>query len=141
MSHLTYRHESLSSSSENFGNHDSGIFFFNFQLDAQEGFDNEEISDDGTDGIGNPEISFPGEDVQMVGPNPPKPPLNIPRKDQSEPSSKTISPFTLRSLPPPTYLHTLHSFRPPDADMSTDSDYLSFEPDQIIQLHTLRPSG
>jgi len=46
----------------------------------------------------------------------------------------------LASPPHPTYLRALHAFRPTSTTM-TESDCLSFEPDQIIQVHTLHPSG
>lgn len=47
----------------------------------------------------------------------------------------------LNSPPPaPTYLRAIHAFHPTAATMA-ESDCLSFEPDQIIQVHTLHPSG
>jgi SH3 domain len=58
-----------------------------------------------------------------------------------ETASPTSSlPPTHMPPPPPTYLRALHAFRPTPATMS-ESDCLSFEPDQIIQVHTLHPSG
>jgi len=42
--------------------------------------------------------------------------------------------------PPPTYLRALHSFRPTPT-IESESKCLSFDPDQIIQVHTLHPSG
>jgi hypothetical protein len=77
-------------------------------------------------------------------PSPPSP--RSPRSIHSDyygggSSSPTTSIPPLQSPPPPpTYLRALHSFRPTPTTM-TESDCLSFEPDQIIQVHTLHPSG
>jgi hypothetical protein len=61
--------------------------------------------------------------------------------DLHEASSPTTSlPPTQTPPPPPTYLRALHAFSPTSTTM-TESDCLSFEPDQIIQVHTLHPSG
>jgi SH3 domain len=76
-------------------------------------------------------------------PSPPSP--RSPRTMHHEYHGGNISPTTSipplqTPPPPPTYLRALHSFRPTATTM-TESDCLSFEPDQIIQVHTLHPSG
>jgi hypothetical protein len=92
------------------------------------------------------------QDPQQSDPTPPPSP-STPRSPQSPTHyvfpTRSMSPISTgtNSLPPsqappppPTYLRALHSFRPTATSM-TDSDCLSFEPDQIIQVHTLHPSG
>ena len=77
-------------------------------------------------------------------PSPPSP--RSPRSIRTDyygggsPSPTTSIPPLQSPPPPPTYLRALHSFRPTATTM-TESDCLSFEPDQIIQVHTLHPSG
>src|SRR5271170_2609766 len=72
-------------------------------------------------------------------PSPPSP--RSPRSIQNDGSYSPTLSIPIQSPPPaPTYLRALHSFRPTATTM-TESDCLSFEPDQIIQVHTLHPSG
>ena len=88
------------------------------------------------------------ESPQAGDPTPPPSPPS-PRSPRSihtdyygggSPSPTTSIPPLPSPPPPPTYLRALHSFRPTATTM-TESDCLSFEPDQIIQVHTLHPSG
>jgi hypothetical protein len=76
-------------------------------------------------------------------PSPPSPrsPRTFHNNYQVGSTSPTTPNAPLPSPPPvPTYLRALHSFHPTATTM-TESDCLSFEPDQIIQVHTLHPSG
>src|SRR5579859_6643267 len=83
------------------------------------------------------------ESHQQADPTPPP----SPPSPRSYNDIRTDAPSPTTSLPPmsaappaPTYLRALHSFQPTETTMS-ESDCLSFEPDQIIQVHTLHPSG
>ena len=82
-----------------------------------------------------------GEHTPPPSPPSPRSPRSIQHEYPNESASPTTSipPITVPP-PPPTYLRALHAFRPTATTM-TESDCLSFEPDQIIQVHTLHPSG
>ena len=76
-------------------------------------------------------------------PSPPSP--RSPRSIHSDYYLGSLSPTTsnppLHSPPPPPpYFRALHAFHPTSLNEQT-SDCLSFEADQIIQVHTLHPSG
>lgn len=88
------------------------------------------------------ESSQSGDPTPPPSPPSPRSPRSIHTDYYGGGSSGPTSPIPpLQSPPPrPTYLRALHSFHPTATTM-TESDCLSFEPDQIIQVHTLHPSG
>jgi SH3 domain len=89
----------------------------------------------------SPQPGDPTPPPSPPSPRSPRSPRSIHYDFHGGSSSPTNSIPPLQTPPPPpTYLRALHSFRPTATTM-TESDCLSFEPDQIIQVHTLHPSG
>jgi hypothetical protein len=82
----------------------------------------------------------PGQHTPPPSPPSPRSQRSLQHDNHDSGSPTTSIPPMTAPPPPPTYLRALHAFRPTATTMS-ESDCLSFEPDQIIQVHTLHPSG